>query len=355
MFFFSLLSKIVLIIFIIITFIYELNSANLFKENLKQRIKIFYTLNDQLGWYAGLKGKIVSIERSLESKKENTDIEVTISGRATVRLYSSEGIKVGDTLFVIGNNNHIKSKIEVKTIFYSNTFGFMLTGIGNLKHSLVGDRVVQRLEDHGISQKVIYHKAKGDYYNELGQTGKSIYHYYEALKIDSSNPDVHLSLGNIYLNKNMLEFAYREFYNAYKEIERIYDKEDRFNLLQGLVKTRYKEAYYQPLPKKLRIKFIKEGIKYSKEALEIYPDSKDVNFYLAMFYYKSSEPSDVKAKNLFIKVITLDPDNVEANVALAELYYKHKNRVKARRYALRALELDPTNKRSKFILDIIEK
>ena len=100
--------------------------------------------------------------------------------------------------------------------------------------------------------------------------------------------------------------------------------------------------------------YINEGIKYSKEALRIYPDSKEANFYLGIFYYKNPEPSDVDAKNQFLKVIDLDPNNIDAYIALAELYYKHRNKKKARYFAEQALRIDPANDRAKFILSVSE-
>ena len=212
--------------------------------------------------------------------------------------------------------------------------------------------VVQR--DSGDQSKYAYiYSERGDYYREIGQIGKAISFYKKAIELDKGYPDAHLSLGYIYLSDNLLNFAFQEFHEAYKEIGRIYDFEDKFLLLKGMVETRYKEAYYQTLPRKLQIKYINDGIKYSKEALNIYPESKEVNFYLANFYYKNPEPSDVLAKNQYLKVISLDPKNVESYIALAELYYKYKNIKKSQFYAEKVLKIDPSNERAKSILNML--
>jgi tetratricopeptide (TPR) repeat protein len=170
------------------------------------------------------------------------------------------------------------------------------------------------------------------------------------LEVDKNNPEAHLSLGYIYLNDNMLEYAFNEFNEIQKQKRRLYDNEDKFLLYKGLAETRYKQVYYTKIGADLRNKYTNDGIEYCKKALQIYPDSKDVNYYLGVFYYKNIEPSDALAKDQFVKVITLDQENVEAYLALAELYDKHNNKSKAVFYAEQALRLDPVNDRVKFIL-----
>jgi len=171
--------------------------------------------------------------------------------------------------------------------------------------------------------------------------------------LDKGYPEAHLSLGYIYLNRIMLEFAYKEFTIAYKEISRLYDNEDKYLLLRGLVETRYKDLNYKKISNELRLRYTREGIKYSKEALKIYPKSKEVNFFLGMFYYKSPESPDVKAKEQFLKIIDLDPLNVDAYVALSELYYKHENEKKSRYYAMEALKIEPTNEKAGHMLKLL--
>ncbi|MDY6933653.1 MAG: tetratricopeptide repeat protein [Spirochaetota bacterium] len=328
-------------------------AAALIDKGNNRKLKIFYTKDDIRGWNSVLIGKVIMIGTSLKSKEKMPQSKIHENTRATVRLYSSEGIKINDILYIINEKNLIIARITVLSIFYSKTFGFLLVGDGNLILANIGDRVVHRREAD-YSKYAFAHNARGDYYSDIGQTGKAISHYNKTLKHDSGNPEAHLSLGYIYLNNNMLNFAYKEFHEAYRWIGRLYDNEDKYLLLKGLVETRYKEVYYQSLPKEIRLNYINDGIKYSKEALRIYPNSKEVNLYLGMFYYKNPEPNDIDAKNQFLKVIDLDPNNIDAYIALAELYYKHRNNKKARQYAEQALRIDPLNKRAKFIISISE-
>jgi tetratricopeptide (TPR) repeat protein len=217
-----------------------------------------------------------------------------------------------------------------------------------------GYRVVQRQEEE-LSKYAYIYKARGDYYQNIGDTAESINHYKKALELDKGNPEAHLELGTLYLKDNMLQFAFREYSEAYKNIGRLYDKEDRYNLLLNMAETRYREAYFTTLPSALRSSYVKEGIKYAREALGLYPDSVQANYFLGTFYFKSDEPSDVDAKNHFMKVIQGDPENVEACVSLAELYYNHKNRDKALYYAEEALKIDGTHERARLIKELSQK
>jgi len=63
---------------------------------------------------------------------------------------------------------------------------------------------------------------------------------------------------------------------------------------------------------------------------------------------------DVEAKNAFLKAIELDPELTDALVHLSVLYQRHNNNDKARLYANRALEVDPTNQRARYVLKSIE-
>lgn len=342
-----------LIIYTLVIFSFYVSNSHASKKlnhNYENKLKVLYTERDVLGWDTVLKGKILSIESRINSNKDSLKYNQSIT-RIVVRLISSEGIKIGDTLYIINDRNLIISKIKVKTVFKSRTFGFMLVGEGNQSLAKIGDRVVQRFEKKSFKHPFIY-KVRGDYYNEIGKTGEALSLYNKTIRLDAGNPEAHLSLGYIYLNNNLIGFAYKEFIEAYKQIHRLYDNEDKYLLLRGLVETRYKSAYYHTIPQENRVNYIKEGIRYSREALRIYPTSKEVNFYLGMFYYKNPDPNDVDAKNQFLKVLDLDPNDVESYIALAELYYKHKNKKKSKYYAEQALKIDPGNKRAKFILSI---
>ncbi|TAL38988.1 MAG: tetratricopeptide repeat protein [Spirochaetes bacterium] len=314
-----------------------------------RRLRALYHEADAIGWECVEVGKIVSISTS-----EMTDIESVSSGargktKLSARLYSDEGIKAGDELYVVNENNLIIAKMEVKTVFNSMSLGPMILAFGNFRFANEGDRVVQRSE--GAQAKDAYiHNAKGDFHRETGQDAESIASYKRALELDTGNPEAHLRLGQRYLKDDMLPFAYKELSEAYKSISRLYDKEDRFALLKSLSETRYREAYFSYIKADLREKYIKEGIKYSKEALALYPNAPDVHFFLGTFYSRSEEPDDRKARDHLVTVTELEPGNVDALVMLSELYYKHRNMKKAAHYSTKALELEPGHERARYIL-----
>lgn len=330
----------------------QLVSAELRYGNDSSQLKVFYTETDFYGWDAVLRGKIISIGAREDSHKNDLMRFSQDKTKAVVRLYSHDGMKVGDTLFVINIRNLIIAKITIASIFKSRYLGYLLIGYGNLRLAKVENRVVQRAGEERSKYAYIY-KSRGDYHHEVGNTGKSISYYKRAIELDSGNPEAHLYLGLIYLKQNLLQFALKEFDHSYKEIRRLYDNEDKYLLMKGMVETRYRGLRYYRLPLEVMLRFKEEGIRYSKEALEIYPDSKEVNFYLGMFYYLKPEPSDVDAKNQFLRVIEVNPDKVEAYVNLAVLYKKHKNDKKAEFYAREALRIDPANARARHILKLL--
>ncbi len=327
--------------------------AALISDSPTDRIKVFYHKEDGTGWLAVLKGITTAIGVR-ETPSDALSKSVQDKSKVSVRLFNHEGVKAGDVLYVINDKNLIVARIEVKSVYYSKSFGYMLVGYGNLRLAQTGNRVIQRIEDQYSKYAYIY-KSRGDYHQRMGDEAESISQYKKAIEMDRGNPEAHLVLGSLYLKSDLLQFAYREFQEAYANIGRLYDNEDRFELLKALAETRYREVYYTAIPDRLKKKYTDDGIRFAKEALAMYKDSKEINFYLGMFYFKSPEPSDKDARDLFMKVIELDPENVDAHVALSELYYRHRNKEKSRRYADEALRLDPANERARYLKQINEK
>ncbi len=339
-------SAVLLIALILIPF--SLNSATMLLPVDEKYLQAYYTQQDVIGWKTELKGKILLIGAETRSSSDMSE-KIQDRTNASVRLYNNLDLEIGDLLYVINDDNLIVAKINITSIFYTGAFGYLLLGKGNMRLANTGDRVVRRI-DSEHSRNAYALNGKGDYCKETGQTGKAISFYKSALEIDKNNPEAHIALGYIYLNDDMIEYAYHEFMEAYKLKRRPYDNEDKYLLYKGLAEVRFKQAYYIKLPDHLRNKFINEGIDYCKQALTINPDSKEVNYYLGIFYYKNSQPQDVMAKEQFLKVIMLDHDNIEAYLALAELYDKHENKSKAASFAEQVLKIDPMNDRAKYFL-----
>ncbi len=319
--------------------------------------KVFYSQTDQAGWKAGICGRIDSFSVRQDIDKNDLMERPREKSRVTVRLYSREGIKEGDELFVIDDKNLITGRIKVVSIFKSLSFGYMLTGYGNFRLCARHDRVVQRYTERDSDAAGVY-KGRGDYFQEKGDPGSAIAQYKKALTLDRGNPEVHLALGTIYLKQGVLQFANREFIEAYRTMGRLYDNEDRYRLLRGLADVRYREVYESYLPQEKKEKLKEQGIGYCREALAIYPQSVEINYFLGRFHYSRSsspESDDKTARDYFIKVVELQPEHINANIALSELYFRHKNREKAQFYANQALKGDPHNRRAHQLLNYIDK
>lgn len=319
--------------------------GNMLYERDNLRTRVFFSRADELGRDVVIKGKIISISSS-ETLPEN-DISGIASEktRATIRMYSNEGVKINDTLYVIDNNNLVVSKLEVKQFFSNKTFGNMLLGYGNLKLSIEGYRVVQILRDHN-ARWAFMHKSEGDKHLRNGSKGEAIAEYRKALEMDSESPEARMALGLVYFNDKIYNFAYSELKKAYDNIQRLYDNEDRFILLSTLAELSYIEAYTNYNPAAIRIRFRNEGIKYSREALKVNNVSADLHFLLGEFYYKNfdrSDGNDKEARDSYLKAVAVNPGHSMANLRLAMLYIKHSNVEKGVFYARKAVDADPDN------------
>ncbi|HPJ37412.1 MAG TPA: tetratricopeptide repeat protein [Spirochaetota bacterium] len=328
-------------------------AVNLHFEGGNRKTQVFYSEGSSKGWSAVMMGKVISIGSREDAHKKELFRVAQDRSKITVRLYKREGIKEGDELFVVNKRNLVVGRINVKVVFQSYSFGPMLVGYGNYKAVNIGDNVVRRAEEE-YSQYAFIYTARGRYFEQNGDPGRAIEHYKKAIQHDRGNPEAHLALGLVYLKDNMIPYAFKEFSEAYQRINRLYDREDKYTLLKSLVETRYRQVYEYSAPSTLRKRYIDDGIRYAGEALELYPDSREVNLYLGMFYYKNPDADDVKAKNQFLKVIELDAMNTDAYVALAELYRKHNNSVKARFYAEKALKVDPYHQRARQIINLTD-
>ncbi len=315
---------------------------------------IFFTQKDVVGVKCHLKGKVLSFSNLVTLEGKELIDTVEDKNRVVVRLYNTEGIKKDDILYIIDENKLVVSRLKAESVFTSVSFGPVLIGSGNFTLARTGYRVVQKIEDEHSSIAYI-HKTRGDYYREIGDTGKALYEYKKAINLDKGNPDTHLAMGDIYYEKKMYQFAFREYQEGYKNISRLYDREDRFLLLKGMALVRYKECYEGTLPASLKEKYRYEGISFCREALDIYSGSVDINYLLGMFYYRSPDDDDVKARDHFLKVLDVDPEHVPAGIALSELYLKHKNQEKASLYLHKIISIDPSNKRARELLFYLEK
>jgi len=316
--------------------------------------RIFYYQNQVPGWKAKIVGRVLSLSTRKRIPRNNLMNQVRSKQRASVRLYTFQGIRKGDTLFVINSTNKIVSRLKVQRIFTSASLGYMLIGVGNFKLSAPGDRVVRRIRGKNVFDSRV-HVRRGHYFMRTGRTGRAIAQYKRAIELDKDNAEAHLSMGKIYLKQKMLRFAAHEFSQAYNNLSLLYDNQDKYDLLKNFTRIRFIEVNYKRLPKKKRSLLRAEGITYAKKAIKLNPYSVDCHYYLALFYYNNPQPKEVLARDHLLKIIELDPSHTNAYVYLGKMYYSHNNIKKARYYVYKALGTDPKNKRARHLLRKIKR
>ncbi len=331
------------IVGIILFCVNSLSGAEMIQKVEYKKTKIFYTDDDKQGWNAFIVGKVLSLgQRDIE----NTELNQTSQEKSkiSVRLYSADGIRPGQTLFVINERNLVVSRIEVKTVFKSISFGYLCTGYGNFRRVSEDFNVALKVEEVNDSYSYVY-KSRADYFQKTGDKSKSMQMYEKAIESDPNNATAHMKLGYLYYDQKVFTYAKKEFELAYESLWNVYDNQDKFDIIKGMILTRYALAYESDLPagNALRIKYVNEGVKYSQEALALNKNSIDINYYYGYFLYNSHEPHDSKAKEQMLKVIELDRNFINAHIVLSRLFYKHKNQDKAIEYAENALKIDPSN------------
>ena len=339
--------KRLLIIGLIITLTLEA-SANLRYESDSLRVKIFFSQSDQIGVDALVKGKVISISAGENLPQTGLRDTIDRKTKVTVRLTDNDGIYPDSDLYVVDLNNIVVSKFKAKYFFNDKTLGDMLIGYGSFKLAKETFRVVQEIVNEHRSDAFIY-KARGDFFYRSGDRGKAILEYKKSIEMDVRNPAPRLALGLIYYQAEIYNYAYAELSVAYNNIVNLYDNDDKFTLLKSLAEIQEIEAYRNVNSFENRIKFRNEGIKFCKEALRINKNSVDVNYLLGEFYMRkidSVTDDDKLAREMFLKVVELNPLHSGANLRLAELYIRHNNSEKGLHYAKKALETDRSNQKA---------
>lgn len=314
-------------------------------------VQVFFNDGDQVGHFCHVVGVIDSLGTREFSTDKEKELGIKIQGKtkSLVRLTDQTGIMNGSILYVINERNLVVSKMTVSSVFSTVSFDEMCVGYGNFRNVQKDYRVVRAASETDGEGGASY-IADGNRYKENGDISKAIESYQKAIVSDSRNPEAHSALGYIYLEQNMVQFAMKEFAEGYRNIGRLYDKEDRYNLLKGCASSRYTAVFHSELPKgnQIRDKYVTEGIKFANEAVTVYPDSVDMNYMLGSFYYERSGAdqkldtvNEVKTRNCMLKVLKEKDDHVDALVILAKLYKKHGNRSKAELYASKAVSVAP--------------
>lgn len=169
----------------------------------------------------------------------------------TVKVVNKEGVKLGQTLYVIEKNPFhseyrnglIIGEIVVKSIIHNPFYGWVLTGEGNLLRVREGLFVARTLETENLKRAYIQ-KKKGDFYRHRGEWDKAVASYNEALRADEGLPEAHAALGSLYLSlakeggredpvraEAQFRHAYRHRHNFQYESDRLQFYHDYINTL----------------------------------------------------------------------------------------------------------------------------
>lgn len=345
-----------ILLLIIPLFLY---SADLVDE--PRRLKIFYSSGNFPGTDAKLKGRVFQIGTRMVGASE---INQTVQGksRVSVRLFDNSGILAGDTLYVVDARSLIIAKITVESVNYTRSFGWMMIGSGNFRRVSADMRVCAVSSESSLPESKTL-MARGDRFLSEGDQGSAIAMYEQASAKSRTYPDPHIALGEIYLGKNYIEYAIREFDEAFKYYSNIYDGQMKFELLKNMAYARYKMIYEhvnsvkQPgkNPDDERKRFTSEALRFADKALKLNKNDYELYYYLGRLNYETSSPDDKKSKDCLLECLNQNPEYYPAMNILAKLYLKHGNRTKAGEYAENALKLNPGNTEARGILKNINR
>lgn len=184
----------------------------------------------------------------------------------------------------------------------------------------------------------LIHNDEGSYFNRgmayylTGEIEKAIESYQKVLELtNNSHIDAINNLGTIYANQQKYDKAEKMFKQAVKLSDNTSAKDNlrKLYLIQGK----------------------------SKEASNIRPDSKEENvsalIKLARGYYEKGELNKVIEE--LKKVVAIAPNHTESYRNIASIYYKQGNYQQANIWFKKLLEINPTDKYAKTMIESIER
>jgi tetratricopeptide (TPR) repeat protein len=213
------------------------------------------------------------------------------------------------------------------------------------------------LKQVGPENRLPLYKTLGFLYTETGRTKEAIAVFLKAVESDKNDVNLYYNLSNLYSKNNDTEQA-DLFLTKALELK-IDDNESRLKLAESLIKKqKYAEAekFLKEIldkdPHSLRallltarlmdIKKDKPGLKniYQK-ILVLNPDNGIVLYNLSVLEFEQGDP--VKAQNYLKTLFKKNPRDPEAHNLLFEIYKKQKQDEPALKEALTLAELKPTD------------
>jgi len=198
------------------------------------------------------------------------------------------------------------------------------------------------LKKNSKSEAVEAYKRAADILAEDGFTSKAIALYKKVLNIDPARIDVHLSLGDMHAEKGLVGNALEN----YKYVADFHKKQNKMGDALGVYQ---KMADLNPANVSFRIKladmYVREGMK--REAVTAFLDAADVHVGKAAFQ---------EARQLFERVLELDPNNKHVYHKAGIVYFKEGKFIEACKAFKPAFESEPENEELVNVyLDALEK
>ncbi|MDH5721443.1 MAG: tetratricopeptide repeat protein [Spirochaetia bacterium] len=177
--------------------------------------------------------------RMAESRKKILDYD-TREMAITARLYESEGLRLGDVVYIIKkdpDHKHYKSgyivgEAVVYSIFETEFQGWMLKASGNLSMVKKGYFIARpSLGDTRTEAWVLY--KEGDKYDALGDYANAFVKYRESLNKDPQKPETYLRLALLSEKQNRIPQSREYMRKAWEFLSKFEDPNDVL-ILPGL-------------------------------------------------------------------------------------------------------------------------
>jgi tetratricopeptide (TPR) repeat protein len=184
------------------------------------------------------------------------------------------------------------------------------------------------LKKDSKKEAVEAYKRAGDLLADDGFTSKAIALYKKVLNIDPSQIDVHIILGDMNVEKGLIGAALENYKLVYSHYTKHKQVAQSLEILQKMADMKPDVA----LRLKLADMYAKEGMK--SEASKAYLEAADVHV---------SKDAFPEAREIFKKVLALDPDNKAVYYKAGVIYYKEGKFNEACKSFKPAFAADPSN------------
>lgn len=184
------------------------------------------------------------------------------------------------------------------------------------------------LKKDSKKEAVEAYRRAGDLLADDGFTSKAIALYKKVLNIDPSQIDVHIILGDMNVEKGLIGAALENYKLVYSHYTKHNQVAQSLEILQKMADMKPDIA----LRLKLADMYAKEGMK--SEASKAYLEAADVHV---------SKDAFPEAREIFKKVLALDPDNKAVYYKAGVIYYKEGKFNEACKSFKPAFAADPSN------------